>query len=182
MDQLVLGKLDYILQTSDHDVGVVLNANRFDPQYFGWIDISRVGIMPMDYFNCGLVAMRNKRFVHNWLIWCYSAQFDRSQYKEQDGLNLMCYVGNWNVRCFDIPDGVAKYSAWHGLISKGEGWRAKLVNNTVIVPQGEGDTPYPPVDMEIKVIHLAGGQGAKKDNWGAFWTPEVMERINEILK
>ena len=181
-DQLILVDLSYILDTKDYDVGTVLNTNRIDFQTYGWVELARIGIMPIDYFNCGLVAMRNKRFVHNWLVDCLSVQFDRMQYKEQDILNILCYFGNWNVRCFDHGDGIAKYNAWHGLIGKGEWTRSFLKGNKVIVPQGLGDTPYPPVDMEIKVVHLAGGKDAKKDNWGAYFPANVMKRINELTK
>jgi len=104
------------------------------------------------------------------------------QYKEQDILNVMCYYGNWNVRCFDQGDGVAKYYAWHGLIGKQEWARAILKDGKVIVPQGFGDTPFPPEDMEIKVVHLGGGSGAPKDNWSAYFSAEVMQYINELKK
>lgn len=181
-DQLVLGDLSYILETKDYDVGVVLNANRIDFKYYGWVEMMRIGIQPIEYFNCGMVAMRSKKFVHNWLVNCITPQFDRMQYKEQDILNIMCYFGNWNVRCFDHHDGVKNYNAWHGLIGKSEWSRAFVKDGKIIVPKGEGDTPYPPADMEIKVAHLGGGKDAKKDNWGAYFSPEAMKRIEEILK
>lgn len=181
-DQIILGDLSYILDTKDYDVGTVINGNRVDWQYYGWVELARIGISPIEYFNCGLVALRSKKFTHTWLVNCYTPQFDRMQYKEQDILNIMCYFGNWNVRCFDHHDGVKNYNAWHGIIGKGEWQRATLVDKKIIVPKGLGDTPYPPADMEIKVAHLAGGKGAPKDNWGAYFPPEVMPRINELVK
>ena len=181
-DQIVLGNLDYILETKDYDIGTVLNANRIDYQYYGWVDLMRIGIYAIEYFNCGLVAMRSKAFVHTWMVNCFREQFDRMQYKEQDILNIMCYFGNWKVRCFDHGDGVKNYNAWHGLIAKGETARSIMRDGKVIIPQGLGDTPFPPVDMELKVIHLGGGAGAKKDNWGAYFPSEVMQYIDKITK
>lgn len=181
-DQLILGDLSYIVETKDYDIGTVLNANRFDPQYFGWVELSRIGIMPIEYFNCGLVAMRSQKFVHTWLVDCFSPQFDRMQYKEQDILNILCYFANYNIRCFDHGDGVKKYNAWHGLIAKGETPTAVLRGKEIVIPKGKGDTPYPPVDMSLKILHLGGGNGAPKDNWASHFSPEVMTRIEEIIR
>lgn len=181
-DQLILGDLSYILTTKDYDVGTVLNTNRVDPGMYGWVELSRIGILPIEYFNCGLVAMRSRKFAHDWMINCFTPQFDRMQYKEQDILNIMCYFGNFNVRCFDHGDGVAKMNAWWGLIGKGEWTRAVKKDGKIVVPKGLGDTPYPPADMEIKVAHLGGGNGAKKDNWAAYFPPEIMDVIQELIK
>ncbi len=101
---------------------------------------------------------------------------------EQDILNIMCYYGNWNVRCLDLPDSLAKnpnHSFW-GLIGKGEWKDSFLQNGEIFIPKGQGETPFPPEEKSLKVIHMGGGQGAPKDNWNAFFPPDVMERINEI--
>lgn len=180
-DQLILGDLNYILETKDYDIGTVINANRVDPMQYGWVELGRIGISPIEYFNCGFVAMRSPRFVHNWLVDCFTPQFERMQYREQDILNILCYFGNYNVRCFDHGDGVRKYNAWHGLIAKGECARAYMQGDKVIIPKGLGETPFPPNDMELKVLHLGGGAGAPKDNWGAYLPPEVMDYVNKLL-
>lgn len=181
-DQIITGSLDYIFKTADYDIGTVLNYNRVDPQMYGFVEISRVGIGPMDYFNCGFVAMRSKDFVHRWKVACYSPQFDRMQYREQDILNILCYFGNYNVRCFDHTDGVAKYHAWHGLIVKGELTRAVLKGEEIIIPQGEGDTPFPPVDMTVKVIHTGGGNQPNKLNYQTWFTDEnIVKRIDYLV-
>jgi hypothetical protein len=179
-DQLILGDLSYIKDTTDYDVGVVINWNRQDEKNYplvqGW------GIFPAEYFNCGLVALRSKKFAHDWLVWCHTPQFDRLQYKEQDGLNGMIYFGNWNCRCFDHPDPVKKYSAWHGIIGKGEWVRSVMKGKDVVVPQGLGSTPFPPTDIVIKVAHIGGGGGEKKDNWSIYFPTEVMKYINTLIK
>lgn len=179
-DQLIVGDLNYILETTDYDVGTVINWNRWDEKFYphvaGW------GIFPAEYFNCGLVALRSKKFAHNWLVNCYTPQFDRLQYKEQDILNALCYYGNYNVRCFDHPDPVKKNFAWYGILGKGEWNRAILQNKKIIVPKGLGNTPFPPTDIEIKVIHMGGGKEAKKDNWAAFFSPEVYTYITTLIK
>ena len=178
-DQLVLGNLDAILDAEDYDVGTVINWNRYDEKFYplvqGW------GIYPAEYFNCGLVAIRSKKFAHHWTVLCHTPQFDRLQYKEQDILNALCDFGNYNVRCFDHAVPNKKINSWYGMISKGEWCRAIVKDGEIIVPQGFGLTPFPPSDMILRVVHMGGGSEAKKDNWAAFFSPEVMQRINEII-
>lgn len=180
-DQLVVGSLDYIFTTKDYDIGTVINGNRVDPQFYGVVQFQ--GVHPMEYFNCGLVAMRSKKFVHDWKVLCYTPQFDRSQYREQDLLNAMCYYGNWNVRCFDYGDGPAKYFAWHGLIAKGELPRAILKGTDIVIPKGEGDSPFPPTDITLKVIHTGGGNMPNKLAYqGWFSDQKIVERIDALVK
>jgi hypothetical protein len=178
-DQIITGNLDYIFNTKDYDIGTVINWNRADPQVYGLVQFQ--GITPVEYFNCGLVAMRSKKFVHDWKTLCFTPQFDRLQYKEQDILNAMCYYGNWNVRCFDNTDGVAKYYAWHGLIAKGELGRAKIEGDNIIIPQGLGDTPFPPTNITLKVIHAAGGNQPDKLNFKTRVSEEVSDKLDYLV-
>lgn len=180
-DQIVVGKLDYIFETKDYDVGTVLNWNRYDINYYPQVDIQQAGIYPVEYFNCGLVALRNKKFVHEWKVNCFSTQFDRLQYKEQDILNIMCYFGNYNVRCFDHGDGVANMHAWWGLISKGEYLRAKFIDNEIIIEKGLGDTPFPPQDMTLKVLHAGGGTVPDKMNYRKWFKDEKIISFFDYL-
>ncbi len=179
-DSLILGDLSYIIKTSDYDVGTIINWNRWDEKVYPLV--GGPGIMPIEYFNCSLVALRSKKFAHIWNVDCFSPQFERLQYREQDILNILCYYGNFNVRCFDHGDGLAKYYAWHGIIAKGELHNAKLVGDDIIIPKGEGQTPFPPEDMKLKAISLGGGHGAIKDNYSIFFPAEVMVRINELIR
>lgn len=179
-DQLVLGDISYIWKTQGYDVATVINWNRIDPNFYGFVELGRIGIAPMDYFNCGLVALRSKRFAHVWKVNCFYPQFERMQYREQDILNVMCYFGNFNVRCLDHQDTIGGMNAWWGLIAKGELNRAILKGEEIIVPKGEGDTPFPPVDTTLKVVHSGGG--LVKQAWGTLFSPEVMVRINELIK
>lgn len=180
-DQIILGSLDYIIKTTDYDVGTVYNWNRHDQQFYPMVEMMRIGIVPAEYFNCSLVAMRSKKFVHTWLVWCFSPSFDRCQYREQDGLNILAYSGNWNVRCFDLPDMPNKHFGWYGLIGKMEWARSELRGKDIVVPKGFGSTPFPPADVQIHAATLGGGHGAVKDNWANYFPPKVMERINEII-
>lgn len=181
-DQLVLGDLNYIFDTKDYDVGVVVNWNRVDPQIYGFVEIMRLGIPPPEYYNAGFIAFRSKKFVHHMKVLCFAPEFNFMQYREQDVLAILTHFGNYNVRNFDAGDAPANYYAFHGLIGKGEWSRAVLQGDKIIVPRGDGDTPFPPKDAEIKVAHLGGGAGAPKDNWGAYFSSEVMIRINELTK
>ena len=175
-DSIVLGDLSYIWKTQDYDIGTVLNYNRYDPSRYGYVQFQ--GVLPIEYMNCGLVAMRNEKFVHDWKILCFSEQFNRARYKEQDLLNAMIYYGNWNIRCFDHGDGPAKVFAWWGLIGKLEWSRALIKDNMIYVPKGLGETPFPPKDVELKIVHMAGG--SPKEQWSKFFSPEIMKRINYL--
>lgn len=177
VDSIICGSLEYLISVDDYDVGTVMNWNRYDPQLYGYVQFQ--GVMPPEYFNCGLVFMRSKKFVHDWKVLCFSEQWNRAQYKEQDMLNAMIYYGNWNVRCFDHGDGIAKYNAWHGLIVKGEFLRAKMNGDDLYIPQGEGDQPFPAVDTLVKVIHTGGGPTPNKLNYRPwFQDEEIIKRLD----
>lgn len=180
-DSLVVGSLDYLLETKDFDVFTVLNFNHADAQEYplvaGW------GISPIEYFNAGFVAMRSEKFVTDWRAQCFTPQYERMQFKEQDILNAICYFGNYNVRCGDHGDGVAGMHAWWGLISKGEWSRAILKGKKIIVPKGEGETPFPVQDTELKVLHWAGGAGSvDKLNYRTRFSEEVVEYLDTLVK
>jgi hypothetical protein len=181
-DQLVLGDLNAILEANDYDVGTVINYNRFDEKYFPLVEIGRIGIPPIGYYNCGTVAIRSKKFCHEWVINCFSQEFNYCQYKEQDILNIMTHFGNFNVRCFDMANGPEVKLNWFGIISKGELPRAEIKDDTVMVPKGFGSTPYPPADVQLRIVHMGGGAGSKKDNWSTFFSSEVMEHINKLIR
>lgn len=178
-DSIVFGDLSYIWKTLDYDVGTVMNWNRVDPQKYGQVMFQ--GIAPFEYMNCGFVAMRSEKFVHDWKNLCYTPQYDRSRYKEQDMLNVMVYYGNWNVRCFDHTDKIGGMIAWWGLIVKGELHRAELRGEKIYIPKGLGDTPFPPVDMEVKVVHAGGGNQPNKMNFHTWVNEEVGKRIEYLI-
>lgn len=181
VDQIIVGDLNYILNTKDYDCGTVINWNRIDPLTYGYVDISRLGVFAPEYYNCGLVAMRSKRFVHHWSILCFAPEFAQMQYKEQDILNILCHFGNYNIRNLDAGDGVAKYYAWHGLISKGEWPRAVLMRDKIIVPKGFGPTPFPPENFELKVLHFGEGNKANKTNYRTYFNEEIIKRLDYLV-
>jgi hypothetical protein len=176
-DSLVLGDLSYIWKTKDYDVATVINWNRYDPAKYGFVQFP--GILPVEYMNAGLVCMRNPKFVHEWKMLTYTPQFYRLQMLEQDLLNIMVYYGNWNVRCLDHMDKIGGNEGWWGLIGKLEWSRAELRGDKLVVPKGFGETPFPPQDTELKVIHMGGGP--VKEHWGKFFNTECMKRINYLI-
>lgn len=188
-DSIITGDLNYILKTKDYDVGTVMNWNKKDADQYGLVGI--VGspssiqnpatwlINPAEYMNCGLVAMRNEKFVHHWSVVCFEEQFLRCQYREQDLLNLILYFGNYNFRCFDHGDSIGGMVSWWGLIGKSEYLKVVLKNDELIVPQAENN--FPKRDTSIKVIHFAGGQGASKYNYKTMFTDEVSDRLDYLI-
>lgn len=175
-DSLILGDISHIWETKDYDIGTVLNFNRADAQQFGVI--GGWGIEPGEYYNAGFVAMRSKEFVHQWRVNCFTPQWERLQFKEQDVLNAIIYFGNWNVRCFDALSGLpGQPMAWHGLVGKADWYRAVIDGPNIVVKREEAH-PFPAQDTLVKVAHLGGGP--QKQQWGQFFSPEIMKRIKEI--
>lgn len=181
-DQIVLGDLNALIESKDYDVGVVVNWNRHDEKFYPIVEMMRIGIQPIQYYNCGLVALRSKKFAHIWLVNCFSGEYNYMQYKEQDVLNIMAHFGNWNVRCFDMPNGPDSPVSWYGILSKGELVRAEVENGKVMVKKGLGDQPFPPADVQLRIIHWGGGNGEGKCQWAQLCSPALMERIGEVTK
>lgn len=177
-DSIITGSLDYVFNTQGYDAGTVVNWNRVDPVTYGFVE--GWGIQPPEYMNAGFIALRSQKFTHHWRVICESEQFMRLQYREQDLLNILIYYGNYNVRCFDVGDPVVDHYGWYGLIAKGEWPKAVMKNGKVIIPQGPDN--FPPHDMDLKVIHWAGGQGSKKMNYRIAFTEEVANYIDTLIK
>ena len=179
-DQIVTGDLSYLWNTKDYDVATVLNWNRKDQEEYGLV--AGWGIIPIEYFNCGLVAMRNEKFIKNWSYLCTTPQFERMQYKEQDILNAMCYYGNWNVRCLDHLDPLGGNNSWWGLLSKGSWQDAFMRNNEIIIPQGKDGNPFPPKEVSLKVIHWGGGSNSPdKMNYRIKFNDDVVKRLDYLV-
>lgn len=179
-DQIVTGSLDYIMETKDYDVAGVLNYNSLDAQQYGVVQ--GWGINPIEYVNCGLVAVRSEKFVHEWYVWCFSPQFERMQFREQDGLNIKIYHGNWNCRILDHGDEPAKMHAFWGLFGKSYWNKAILQDNKLIVPKDETDVIISKYDTEIKVLHWAGGNGSpEKMRYQTRFNEEIIQRIDYLV-
>lgn len=178
-DQICTGDLTYLFE-KEYDVGVVLNYNRVDPAKYGQIGI--LDITPTEYMNCGLVAMRSKQFIDHWWSLCNSNHFFNLRYREQDLLNILVHYGNYEVVCFDFPDKTRNYSAWHGLIAKGEYNKMIIQDNKLILPKAKDN--YPEADKEIKMLHSAGGGNEQKigDAYRLYFNEEVIKYIDKLVK
>lgn len=178
-DQIVTGSLDYLLNQKC-DIGTVMNINRVD--HLKYAPVGVFDIVPQEYMNAGLVVMRDERFIVNWWRLCNSAHFKNLQYKEQDLMNIMIHYGDYKVVCFDYPDKVNNYHAWHGLIAKGEYDKMIMRDGKLILPKGEDG--YPEQDKEIKVLHSAGGKNEKKigDSYRLYFNEEVIKYIDGLIK
>jgi lipopolysaccharide biosynthesis glycosyltransferase len=176
-DQLVVGSLDAIFERNDHDIDVVYNWNRVDPKTYGEIGLATIA--PTEYYNCGLVAMRSKKFIDHWYDLCHSKHFERMPYREQGFLNVLAHYGGYSVRCLDNYDAVYNDYSWYGLISKGEWNRCIIKDGEMVLPPD--DTNYPQADTTIKVIHWAGGNMPNKQNYKIYFNEECIEYIDKIL-
>lgn len=175
-DQICLGSLDYVLNSSGWDVGTVLNWNRTDPNIYGLVSVFNID--PRKYFNAGLIAFRNNDVVDHLVHMCNSPYFHSLQYREQDILNIILHFGMYKVNCFDTEDTLSGYNAWHGLIAKGEGLRMKKINNDVVLLPDEGGYPIKPTF--IKMFHWAGGSHENKNHRLSF-NEEMIEYIDYLI-
>ena len=176
-DQIVTGSLDRLL-VGDYEVGTVLNYNRVDPMRYGQISVGTIN--PGAYYNCGLVAMTSRKFVEHWLRLCYTPHFDMLQYREQDLLNILTHYGDYKVLCFD--EFTPEYSAWHGLVSKGEGLKMVVKGKEIVLPASPDG--YPKHDKLIKVLHNAGGNNEKsvQEVYRTQFSEEVIHRLTELME
>lgn len=178
-DQIITGNLDYLFK-EEYDVGTVLNFNRVDKKIYG--EVTVFDIPPQSYVNCGLVAMRSKKFIDHWWVLCNTYHFQNLRYREQDLLNMMIHYGDYVVECFDFPNKVKNYQAWHGLISKGEYNKMIMRDGKLILPKSKDR--YPEVDKEIKVLHSAGGKTEPKigDSFRTLFSEDVIKYIDSLIK
>lgn len=176
-DQIVTGNLDHILHDESYDVGTVFNINRVDPPQYGYVQ--GWGIPPNEYYNCGLVAMRSKKFITKWLDLCQSKYFYRFQFREQDLLNILCHYNDYKVKCFDHTDKVNNVYNWNGLVSKGEWHSAVMKGEDMVVPRGNDN--YPDHDMVLKVIHWAGGNMGEKMEYRKYFSEECIRRLDYLV-
>lgn len=174
-DQIITGDLSYAFD-KEFDIAVVNNFCRSDVSRYGLVSV--FDIPPDQYMNCGMVMMKSKKFIENWWNLCNSFHFQNMRYREQDLLNLMIHFGDWNVLPLDRP--TKECNGWHGLLSKGEWLKMKLVDGKLILPKA--DDKYPESDKEIKVMHWAGGGNEPKQNYRISCTDEVIDYLDELVK
>ena len=169
-DQIVCGDLSHIWKDEEYDVGTVYNWNRIDPKTYG--EVSVWDVTPPIYYNCGFVVMRSKEFIDHWWMLCNKPNFKNYRYREQDLLNILCYYGNYKVKCFD------ESKMWHGLVVKGEFNKCVMRGEDIVVPKGQDN--FPTEDKIVKMIHWGGGNTGVKMNYRAFFQEPVIERLNYL--
>lgn len=175
-DSIVTGNLYYLLNMP-YDVALVYNWNRVDPPIYGEIGLAT--IHPQEYFNCGLVAMRSKKFIKEWLRLCFGPHFDKMPYREQGFLNILAHYGDYDVLRLDDYNRITNESSWWGLRSKGEWNKIELKDNKLILPQAPNN--YPEMEKEIKVLHWGGGADPKKMNYRIFFNEDVIKRLDYLI-
>jgi len=169
-DQIVTGKLNHLWEEANYDVGCVLNGNPKEPPVTVW------DIHPLEYVNCGLVAMRSKEFINHWWKLCTSPHFQNYQMREQDLLNIMVHYGSYKAKNFDASDN------WHGLVAKGWYSNCELKDGELILPKGDRVWPHDG-DKVIKVIHFAGGNNdPEKGNYRIRFKEEVVKWLDQLVK
>ena len=153
-DQIVLGKLDFLDDTDDYDVGVVLN----DPTY----PIQVWDIQPI--YNNGLVVLQSKAFAEHWKRLCFTSHFPKYQFREQDLLNILCsdYM-NYKVKWLE-GDKI------YGEVAKPMWPQFKMVDGKVMF---EG--------KQLCIYHAGGGATPDKGNYRIRFDAEVVKYIQSLI-
>lgn len=154
-DQIILAPINEVWE-GNFDIGVVLN----DPSY----PIQVWDITHPKYYNAGLVVMKSKRFVDNWLKLCFSAHFNNYQYREQDLLTILCEYADYNVKQLD---GQKLY----GEIAKPFWSQFEMRDGKVMIG-----------DQQLCIYHAGGGNDPSKGNYRVKFKPEVVDYIEGLLK
>lgn len=168
-DSIVTGDLSQLWQ-GDFDVAVVNNSNPREHESYPY---TLWDIHPLAYVNCGLVVMKSKAFVNQWLKLCFTGHFNNYQMREQDLLNIMVAYGDYKIKRMDEGD------SFYGLASKGYWPDIKLVNNQLLLEKG---AQWPDKDKFIKVIHFAGGNVPNKFNLHTKFQPDVVKYLEGLIK
>lgn len=178
VDQLIVGDLSYMWRkVIEYDVGTVYNWNRVDPPRFGEVGLTTIA--PIEYYNCGLVAMKSEKFVNHWWKLCQSQHFERMPMREQGFLNILTHYGFYRVVCFDDYNPITEESSWWGLRSKGEWNKVVLKNGEMILPVGVDG--YPETNKKLKVLHWAGGDGSPKMDYRLYFSEEVIAHLDYLV-
>jgi len=172
VDSIIVGSLQGALNEDCYDLKTVLNWNRVDPKTYGEIGLAT--IFPQEYFNNGFVVMTNKDMVKHWLKLCKSNHHQRMPMREQGWLNIIAHYGTYSVICMDGE------KDWFGLKSKGEWHRCIISNNMMVLPRGADN--YPSGDVQIHVIHWAGGSEGSKMNYKIYFSEECITYIDNLVK
>lgn len=180
-DSIVTGDLSDIWEKFEYDVAVVNNSN---PREFKSYPYALLNIHPYSYVNAGFVAMRSEAFIDEWYNNCFSILYNGFQMREQDFLNLLVHGNHYKVKRLDEDD------SFYGLASKGYWPEIELVGEKLLLrkePTEVGhwpkdEQPWPDKDKYIKVIHWAGGNTPDKMNFRIHFQPEVIKKLEELVK
>lgn len=171
-DTIITHDLNHIIDDTSYAVATVMNWNRVDPPVYG--DVFTATVSPTEYQNCGFVAMRGSHFIEHWWDMCNSIHFQRTQYKEQDLMNLLIAYAGYQVRFLDYSN------MWHGLVAKGTEQQMKLVDGKVIISKDD-ETGYPTEDITLVAYHFAGGNNnPQKMNYRTMFPEEIIQHFNYL--
>lgn len=168
-DQIITGPLNALWE-GDFDVAVVNNSN---PREYKSYPYQILNIHPYSYVNCGCVVMKSEAFIDWWLNSCSSSLFNGFQMKEQDLLNIMVHSNNYKLKRLDESD------SFYGLASKGYWANIVMEGDKLVLKKNK---EWPDKDKIIKIIHWAGGNEPGKMNYRTRFQPEVIKRLDELLK
>lgn len=169
-DQIITGDLSHIWE-GDYDVAVVNNSN---PREMKAYPVSVWNINPLAYVNCGLVAMKSKKFIEHWYKQCFGDHFYQYQFREQDLLNILVQYGDYKIKRLD------EGKSYHGLASKQYEPHMILRDEKLYLPQVDGW----PIEGEKQIVcyHFAGGNSPDKYNYKIRFQPEVIKFIEKLIK
>ncbi len=169
-DSIIVGSLKDVFE-APYDVGVVLNnaITVPDPLQRPICSLDRTN--PMFYINAGFVAARSKRFWDWWDNLNQRHFFQQYQFREQDTLNMIFHYGD--LKCVNFDDSPNIYGLW----LNGYWPQAILDGDEIVLPESVLGAKKP-----LKCLHWAGGAAAPKMNFRTRFSPEVADKIAELVK
>lgn len=169
-DMLITGDISAVWD-GDFDLSVVQNSNPRDFQNYPY---QLLTIDPLQYVNNGLVGIKNAELVEHWWKLCQGPLFPAFQMREQDILNILVLM-NYNIKYLDASD------KWYGLISKGY-WPQIEVRDAGRLTLPKNDEWPVDSDKQIVCLHWGGGNDPAKGNYKIKFQPEVVKRLDELVK
>lgn len=172
-DQIICDDISELWLPDDSDVSVVNNTSPRDFQTFPY---QFLNIAALSYVNCGLVVMRSQAFVDEWYDMCHSILFSGMQMKEQDILNILVHGNHYKIKRLDEGD-----NFW-GMAYKGYEPDVIMKDGKMFLDKGINPENWPDKPKTLKIWHSGGGNAPDKMNYRIKFQPEVIKKLDELIK
>jgi len=170
-DSMIVGKLDELLDESNLQFDIIGVRNNNDYNKAGKDHyITQQNIDPQNYLNAGLVAITNKTLLEEWIHRNISYG-NNLPFQEQSVLNELQL--SYKTKILDPKESGVYYgiSNLFGNNTHWDSWKQiSIIGDDLVLN-----------NKKIKILHHAGGHGAKKLDFDLF-NDTVKDRLNKIYE